>query len=43
MECGPDVTAAYTIAGAAMVKGVTAVDAREGIDAFLTRRPPKWL
>ncbi len=34
--------AAYDIAGRAMVEGLAAADAVEGIGAFLDKRPPDW-
>ena len=44
MSCfpGDDLTGAYTIAAAAMIDGLGGADAKEGIDAFLGKRPPEW-
>lgn len=36
------VTVAYDLAGATMTANLATVDAHEGIDAFLTKRPPTW-
>lgn len=33
---------AYDVAGRAMVNGLSAADATEGIGAFLDKRPPEW-
>jgi enoyl-CoA hydratase/carnithine racemase len=35
-------TSAYGVAGAAMTSNLQFDDAAEGIDAFLTKRPPHW-
>ena len=35
-------TGAYCVAGAAMTSNMQFDDATEGIDAFLTKRPPHW-
>jgi enoyl-CoA hydratase/carnithine racemase len=35
-------THAYGVAGAAMMSNLQFDDAAEGIDAFLTKRPPRW-
>jgi len=35
-------TSAYGVAGAAMMSNLQFDDAAEGIDAFLTKRPPHW-
>ena len=37
-----DYPAAYSVAGAVMTENMQAHDAREGIDAFLTKRKPEW-
>lgn len=37
-----DVAAAYDLAGATMTTNLATEDAHEGIDAFLTKRPPTW-
>ena len=37
-----DFNAAWSIAAAAMVRGLPSPAAKEGIDAFLTKRPPTW-
>ena len=33
---------AYTYASATMVRNIATLDAQEGINAFLQKRPPKW-
>jgi len=38
-----DIEGAYAIAGSAMAGNMIEPDAREGIDAFLGKRAPKWL
>jgi enoyl-CoA hydratase/carnithine racemase len=37
-----DLAAAYRDAGEAMVKNILAPETQEGIDAFLSKRPPEW-
>ena len=37
-----DLAAAYTLAAETMTRNMMAQDAAEGIDAFLSRRPPVW-
>lgn len=37
-----DVTAAYAATSAGMACGFTAPDGREGVSAFLEKRPPRW-
>jgi enoyl-CoA hydratase/carnithine racemase len=37
-----DIEGAYALAGGAMACNMLDPDAREGIDAFLGKRPPKW-
>ena len=39
---GDDLAGAYTVATAAMIDGLGGADAKEGIDAFLGKRPPQW-
>jgi enoyl-CoA hydratase/carnithine racemase len=37
-----DIVGAYALAGGAMAGNMLEPDAREGIDAFLGKRAPKW-
>jgi enoyl-CoA hydratase/carnithine racemase len=37
-----DLTAAYAFASDIMTQNMMARDAEEGIDAFLSKRPPQW-
>jgi enoyl-CoA hydratase/carnithine racemase len=37
-----DLSAAYAYASQVMTRNMLARDAAEGIDAFLTKRPPVW-
>ena len=41
-QIGQDLASAYAIAGRAMVENLLHADAREGIDAFIDKRKPKW-
>ena len=41
-QAGLPLADAYRVAGKAMAENMLAADAAEGIDAFLTKRPPVW-
>lgn len=41
-QAGLPLAEAYRVAGKAMAENMLAADAAEGIDAFLTKRPPVW-
>jgi hypothetical protein len=41
MACG-DLNSAYSIASKVMVENLSLPDGKEGLEAFLQKRPPNW-